>query len=105
MQEQGPTLEEVVKGCELVHQFSHDISGEKGVDCRIVHSIPATASEALRTLHARIHPLLLFYIDGSSGLQQEDANMNLLLLVKYAEGKPVGVLGMLTFFECDSRLY
>ena len=50
-------------------------------------------------LHARIHPLLLFYIDGSSGLQQDDANMHLLLLVKYVEDKPVGVLGMLTYFE------
>jgi hypothetical protein len=102
VQEQGPTLEEALKDSDIVHQFSHDFREEKGVDCRILHSIPATASEPLRTLHARMHPLLLFYIDGCSGLQQEDANMHLLLLVKYVEEKPVAVLGMLTFFECAS---
>jgi hypothetical protein len=102
LQEQGPTLAEALKDSDTVHDFSHDFGEEKGANCRILHSIPATACEALRTLHARIHPLLLFYIDGCSGLQQEDANMHLLLLVKYVEEKPVAVLGMLTFFECAS---
>ena len=100
MQGMGPSLEDALHDCEVVHQFSPSKGAEKGADCRILHSVPATATEALRKLHARIHPLLLFYIDGSSGLQQEDANMHLLLLVKYVEGKPQGVLGMLTYFEC-----
>ena len=92
-------MEDALKDADVVHQFSHDTSESKDIDCRILHSVPATAEGALRMLHARIHPLLLFYIDGSSGLQQDDANMHLLLLVKYVEDKPVGVLGMLTYFE------
>lgn len=105
LQDKGPTLEEAVKGSDMVHEFTQDLGEEKAVHCRVLHSIPATASEALRTLHARIHPLLMFYIDACSGLQQDDANMNLLLLVKYSEDKPVAVLGMLTYFVYAPHLH
>jgi hypothetical protein len=106
MQKEGPLLKDAVKGCQVVHKFSHTPPGASEGDAlnmRVLHCIPATASEDMRTLHARMHPLLFFYIDAASELQQEDANMHLLLLVKYVQDAPKAVLGMLSFFECAAR--
>jgi hypothetical protein len=60
-------------------------------------------SELLR-LHARIHPLMRFYIDGASELDLSDARMDVLLAVQMDGTTPVAVLGILTFFKCVSLL-
>jgi hypothetical protein len=74
------------------------------LDLAIYECNVSEASPELKELHARLHPLLLFYVDAASPLQQSDETMELLLLVRRVSGVPVAVLGFLTYFRCYTQI-
>ena len=71
-----------------------------GATVHVLRGNIVAAGPALRALHARMHPLVRFYIDGASALEQDDPRMDLLLAVKMEGSAPVAVLGLLTFYTC-----
>jgi hypothetical protein len=75
-----------------------------GAAVRVLKFNVVAASDALRRLHARLHPLMRFYIDGASELEQDDERMEALLAVQLEGGKVGAVVGMLTYFKCAPHL-
>ena len=73
---------------------------KKGITSHILQFNLTAAAAPLRMLHARLHPLLRFYIDACSELEQTDERLEVLLAVQIEAGAPTAVLGMLTFFKC-----
>ena len=78
----------------------HTGATKSGSTVRVLQFNIGKAGAALKQLHARIHPLMRFYIDGASELQQDDERMEVMLAVQMTEGQPTAVLGVLTFFKC-----
>lgn len=43
---------------------------------------------SLQDMHARMQPLLLFFVDAASVIDQEDEDWDLLLAVQQQDGRP-----------------
>jgi hypothetical protein len=71
-----------------------------GIAVSILGGNLTKAGAALRKLHSRMHPLMRFYIDGASELEQDDERMGILIAAKMEGTLPIAVLGFLTFFKC-----
>lgn len=71
----------------------------------IVQAILAQGSQQLRDLHARMQPFLLFFIDGASFIDEDDAKWEFLLAVEERAGQDVvvGFCTLYTFFNCPDR--
>ena len=73
---------------------------EEGSTLRVLHCNLATAPAAARQLHARLHPLLLFFVDAASAIDADDPNWELLLAVETsADGAGVEVVGFATLYN------
>lgn len=73
---------------------------KSGIPLSILRFNVTAAGPQLKRLHARMHPLVRFYIDGASELDQTDARLEALLAVLMVDGIPVAVPGLLTYFRC-----
>ncbi|EFN55767.1 hypothetical protein CHLNCDRAFT_145199 [Chlorella variabilis] len=71
---------------------------EEGSTFRVCHAHLATANPALKAMHARLQPLLYFFVDAASTIDQEDEGWHLLTAVEQSpEG--VEVLGFATVYR------
>jgi len=70
-----------------------------GAELVITCSNLASASEAIRGLHSRMQPFLVFFIDGASTIDQDDPNWELLLAIRQ-EGDSMQVMGLCTVHSC-----
>ncbi len=59
----------------------------------------ATAAEPIRQLHARIQPLLLFFVDAASTIDSTDPAWDLLLAVESSPDGTCQVLGFATLYH------
>ena len=67
---------------------------------QILHSNLATASDTIRSLHARLQPLLLFYVDAASLIDSSDPAWDLLLAVETSsDDDSCRVLGFSTLYH------
>ena len=57
-----------------------------------------------QTLHSRLEPLLLFFVDGASAIDPEEDAWDLLLAVKHVNGQP-RVVGGQRLSMAVHRLY
>ncbi|KAK9866385.1 hypothetical protein WJX84_011581 [Apatococcus fuscideae] len=64
----------------------------------IYHFNLSTAAQAIKDLHARIEPLLLFFVDAACAIDQEDADWDLMLAVRQHNGSPQ-VVGFCTVYN------
>jgi histone acetyltransferase 1 len=63
------------------------------------HATLASAPPALRELHARLAPLLYFFVDGASAIDAAEPGWELLTVAEAAPGGAVRVLGFATLFS------
>ena len=66
---------------------------------QILHSNLATADENIRQLHARLQPLLLFFVDASSQIDSSDPGWDLLLAVETDKSGTCQILGFATLYH------
>lgn len=59
---------------------------EAGAELIITRVNLASASEELRALHSRMQPLLLFFVDGASGIDSQDPAWDLLVALRESKG-------------------
>ena len=71
----------------------------QGTTINILHSNLATAAEPIRQLHARIQPLLLFFVDAASAIDSTDPAWDLLLAVESFPDGTCQVLGFATLYH------
>lgn len=73
---------------------------QEGTQLHIVRSNLSQASETVRLLHARLQPLLLFFVDAASAIDPDDRNWDLLLVVETAGGDVAPkILGFATLYH------
>ena len=65
----------------------------------ILHSNLATASPLIRALHARLQPLLLFFVDAASPIDASDPAWDLLLAVEQGQDDQCKILGFATLYN------
>lgn len=70
-----------------------------GATLEVYHTNLATASEAAKAVHKGMQPLLIFYIDAASLVDQTDEKWELLLGVLRQEGQEPAVVGMCTAYR------
>jgi GNAT superfamily N-acetyltransferase len=74
--------------------------GRDGGALRVLRSTLAAAGPALRGLHARLQPLLLFFVDAAQSIDQDDPRWELLLAVETAgPGGAAEVVGFATLYN------
>lgn len=67
---------------------------------QVLRSNLATAAETVRSLHAHLEPLLIFFVDAASAIDANDPAWDLLLAVEVAnDGSSVDVLGFATVYS------
>jgi histone acetyltransferase 1 len=70
---------------------------------QILHSNLANGTATLRLLHARLQPLLLFFIDAASMIDQEDPNWDILIAVEIPASENINmaprILGFATLYK------
>lgn len=74
---------------------------DDGQSILVYHSNLSQASETVKKLHARIEPLLLFFIDAASAIDATDSSWEILLVVQRVPGGQDGVVqlvGMSTIY-------
>ena len=69
-----------------------------GQSILVYHSNLSQASETVKKLHARIEPLLLFFIDAASAIDATDSSWEILLVVQRGQDDVVQVVGMSTIY-------
>jgi histone acetyltransferase 1 len=77
-----------------------------GTSFSVLHTNLATASDMVRTLHARLEPLLLFFVDAACAIDAADSNWEFLLAVETdANGAPeiVGFATVYRFYVYPDR--
>lgn len=72
---------------------------DTGTTIKILHSNLATAAEHIRQLHARLQPLLLFFVDAASAIDSTDPAWDLLLAVESFPDGTCQVLGFATLYH------
>jgi len=71
----------------------------QGTKINILYSNLAAAAEPIRRLHARIQPLLLFFVDAASAIDSTDPAWDLLLAVESFSDGRCQVLGFATLYH------
>lgn len=71
----------------------------QGTTINILHSNLATSAEPIRQIHARIQPLLLFFVDAASAIDSTDPAWDLLLAVESSPDGTCQVLGFATLYH------
>lgn len=95
----APLAEALADPC--LHKV-HAGTCKDGAAVHVLRGNVVAAGAALKALHTRMHPLVRFYIDGASELEQDDPRMDLLLAVRMEGDAPVAVMGLLTFYTCGA---
>lgn len=88
-------------GAKLVTSMAYNDGAQ---EIQVLHANLANASATLRRIHARLQPLLLFFIDAASLIDQDDPNWDILLAVEKsssenAGGMPPRILGFATLYN------
>lgn len=71
---------------------------DEGTQFLLLRSQLATASAQLKALHARLQPLLVFFVDGASAIDAEDEGWELYVAVERAPDGALDVVGFATTF-------
>lgn len=92
-----PILDVSELGEEIVR---HAVDSETGSgEILVYHSQISTATGTLKHLHACLQPLLVFFIDAASAIEQEDPKWELLLCVERSSGGEIEVVGFATCYK------